>query len=371
MKWSKVEIQELVESIPVRVQDNIVPLGRTGWLKDVEFDEHTRTLRIKLTAPDDSSINTGELSGQVKSYIQQHLPENIKLIISVSHSRQSPRKRATPAAQTSSKLSIPAKHVIAIASGKGGVGKSTISVLLAWYLKNKSGKSTALLDADLHGPSIPELLNLKDVTLKTRKEPDQPKPLILPVEWEGIHVMSLGFFIDPGQPVLWRGPIASGTVRQLVNDVYWEPVDFFIIDLPPGTGDIPMTVAQAFPLTGAVVVTVPNPVAWADVHRAINMFRHPSLNVPVTGVVVNMSYLVLEDDSGRKYYPFGRYDIGGRLKDMGVPLIGELPLVAFSDPSKATYPDLIFHMLEHRSVISALHSIANAIVELHSSVSHE
>ncbi|NPA42616.1 MAG: P-loop NTPase [Chlorobi bacterium] len=216
------------------------------------------------------------------------------------------------------------KNIIAVASGKGGVGKSTVTANLAATLA-KMGFKVGILDADVYGPSIPLMFGTQDERPLAVKEDGKVK--ILPVESHGVKLLSIGYFADPGQAVIWRGSMANSALNQMMFDTKWGDLDFLLIDLPPGTGDIQLSVMQMVPVTGAVVVTTPQNVAVADVRKAINMFQNPSINVPVLGIIENMSYFQPAECPENKYYIFGR-DGGKLLADnLGLPLLGEVPLV--------------------------------------------
>jgi ATP-binding protein involved in chromosome partitioning len=216
------------------------------------------------------------------------------------------------------------KHVIAIASGKGGVGKSTVTANLAVGLA-QLGYKVGLCDADIHGPSVPTMF---DVT-EAKPEPVTigEKTLIQPVEQYGVKVLSIGFFADPDQAIVWRGPMASRALGQLFTDANWGELDFMLIDLPPGTGDIHLSLVQDVPLTGAVVVSTPQEVALADARKGVGMFRLDSINVPVLGLIENMAYFVPPDLPDRRYDIFGRDGAKRLAEDVDAPFLGEVPLV--------------------------------------------
>ncbi|HET8830300.1 MAG TPA: Mrp/NBP35 family ATP-binding protein [Pelobium sp.] len=216
------------------------------------------------------------------------------------------------------------KNIIVVASGKGGVGKSTVAANLAIALK-LNGAKVGLIDADIYGPSVPIMFGLQGAKPGTSNI--DGKTRIEPIEQYGIKLLSLGFFTDPNQPVPWRGPMASTAVKQLFNDADWGELDYLVVDLPPGTGDIHITVAQSFPISGAVIVTTPQQVALADAKKGIGMFRMEAINIPILGVVENMSYFTPAELPENKYYIFGKNG-GKELAEMyNAPFLGELPLV--------------------------------------------
>lgn len=216
------------------------------------------------------------------------------------------------------------KNVIAIASGKGGVGKSTLSTNLALGLK-KLGARVGLIDADLYGPSIPTMLGLKGQRPKVQSVYNQPK--MIPLQAYGMPVMSIGFIIEPEQAVVLRGPRLSAIIKQFFNDCIWPDLDYLIVDLPPGTGDIQLSLVQTVPVTGAVIVTTPQEVAVADAIKAMNMFLLPSVNVPILGVVENMSWFTPEELPNNKYYIFGQGGGKQMAKLSQSVLLGQIPLV--------------------------------------------
>jgi ATP-binding protein involved in chromosome partitioning len=216
------------------------------------------------------------------------------------------------------------KNIIAVSSGKGGVGKSTVAVNLAVALARK-GYATGLLDADIFGPSVPKMFNAES------HKPDMiqkdGKDLILPLEKYGVKVLSIGFFVKDSEAVIWRGPMASSFLKQLISQGEWGDLDYLIFDLPPGTSDIHLTLVQEVPVTGAIVVTTPQEVALADARKGISMFRSESINVPVLGLVENMSFFIAPELPGRRYYIFGKE--GGRrlAEESGALLLGQIPIV--------------------------------------------
>ncbi len=216
------------------------------------------------------------------------------------------------------------KNIIAVASGKGGVGKSTVALNLALALAAK-GLKVGLIDADLYGPSLPTMLGLQDAKPKVKTVYGKHK--ILPLESNGLHVISVGFIIEPEAAVVLRGPRLGAILKQFINDVIWPELDYMVIDLPPGTGDIHLTMVQTVPVTGALIVTTPQEVALADAIKAANMFRLPSVNVPLLGIVENMSWFTPAELPNNKYYLFGKG--GGEIlaKKMETKQLAQIPLV--------------------------------------------
>ncbi len=216
------------------------------------------------------------------------------------------------------------KNIIVVASGKGGVGKSTVSVNLAIGLANE-GATVGLLDADIHGPSIPMMMGLRDERPKMMEI--DGKGMIVPLEKYGIKAMSIGMLIDEKQAVIWRGPQASSALKQFITDVYWQELDYLIIDLPPGTGDVHLTLVQTVPVTGAVIVSTPQAVAAADARKAIMMFKQPQISVPILGIVENMAYFTPQELPENKYYIFGRGGAKKMAEQFDLPFLGEIPIV--------------------------------------------
>ena len=216
------------------------------------------------------------------------------------------------------------KNIIAVASGKGGVGKSTITANLAIALR-KMGLRVGLLDADIYGPSIPMMFDVQEQRPASVEIEGRSK--MKPVENYGVKILSIGFFTHPDQAVIWRGPMASKALNQMIFDADWGELDFLLIDLPPGTGDIHLSIMQALPITGAVVVSTPQNVALADARKGIAMFRQETINVPVLGLVENMAYFTPAELPENKYYIFGKEGVKYLAQKMEVPLLGEIPLV--------------------------------------------
>ena len=216
------------------------------------------------------------------------------------------------------------QNIIAVASGKGGVGKSTITANLAVTLA-KMGFKVGLLDADIYGPSMPIMFDV--AAEKPRATNINGNSKMLPVENFGVKLLSIGFFTQPNQAVIWRGPMASKALNQMIFDAHWEELDFMLVDLPPGTGDIHLSIMQSMPVTGAVVVSTPQEVALADARKGVAMFQQEAINVPVLGIVENMAYFTPEELPDNKYYIFGKSGARNLATDLNVPFLGEIPLV--------------------------------------------
>ena len=216
------------------------------------------------------------------------------------------------------------KNIIAVSSGKGGVGKSTVASNLAVALATL-GYKVGLLDADIHGPSIPKMFGVEEESVMVEER--NGKQLMLPIEKYGVKILSIGFFVDKNSALVWRGTIAGNALKQLMTDADWGELDYFVIDMPPGTGDIQLTLVQNLNITGTIIVTTPQEVALADARKGINMFQNEKVNVPVLGLVENMAWFTPAELPENKYYIFGK-EGGKRLaQELNVPLLAQVPLV--------------------------------------------
>ncbi|SDQ07902.1 Mrp/NBP35 family ATP-binding protein [Flagellimonas zhangzhouensis] len=216
------------------------------------------------------------------------------------------------------------QNIVAVASGKGGVGKSTITANLAVTLA-KMGFKVGLLDTDIYGPSMPimfDVANEKPLSVNV-----DGKAKMKPIENYGVKLLSIGFFTQPNQAVIWRGPMAAKALNQMIFDAHWGELDFLLLDLPPGTGDIHLSIMQSMPVTGAVVVSTPQEIALADARKGVAMFQQEAINVPVLGIVENMAYFTPEELPENKYYIFGQHGAKNLAEDLDVPFLGEVPLV--------------------------------------------
>jgi ATP-binding protein involved in chromosome partitioning len=284
-----------------------------SMVRDLEVDG--QNINFTLELPSLQGNYKSELNFACISAVQAVYPEsnvNVHLVSRTAQSKQS--TSPTPHIQ----------NIIAVASGKGGVGKSTVAVNLALGL-SQLGARVGLMDADLYGPSIPTMLGLQGQRPKIREMYGQPK--MTPLEAYGIYVISIGFIVEPEQAVVLRGPRLSAIVKQFFQDCIWPPLDYLVVDLPPGTGDIQLSLVQTAPVTGAVMVTTPQEVAVIDAVKAMNMFLLPSVNVPILGVVENMSWFTPAELPENKYFLFGEGG-GKRLAKMAqTVLLGQIPIV--------------------------------------------
>jgi len=233
-------------------------------------------------------------------------------------------KTPQPVPPQPEKLLPNVKNIIAISSGKGGVGKSTVAVNLAVALAQK-GYKVGLLDADIFGPSLPKMFNEEDA--RPYLEPIGGKEYIVPVEKYGVKMLSIGFFVNKNDAVVWRGAMAGNALKQLIADANWGDLDYFLIDFPPGTSDIHLTLVQTLAITGAVVVSTPQQVALADARKGINMFMNDKVNVPILGLVENMAWFTPAELTENKYYIFGKDGAKNLAEEMNVALLGQIPIV--------------------------------------------
>lgn len=290
----------------------------------------------------------------------------VKACEAAIHTRISPEVKVTVNART---IQAPApaappvlpgvKNIIGVASGKGGVGKSTVASNLAVAFA-REGYRVGLLDADIFGPSAPKMFGLEDETLYIHDV--DGRQLIIPIEKYGVKVLSIGFVVDKEKAVLWRGSMASNALRQLITDADWGELDYFVIDMPPGTSDIHLTLVQTLAMTGVVIVTTPQEVALADARKGIAMFLEDKIDVPVLGVVENMAWFTPAEHPGERYYIFGR-EGGVRLADkLGLPLLAQLPLVAsVADSGDRGEPIALADTLASQSYLHLAHEVITAV----------
>lgn len=293
-------------------KEDLVSAGKIRF-----FEILGRTINIEVEVLSPALHVKKKVENGVRDALTQAFGDDITLNITLSvnvSTRRSGQQDILPGV----------KNIIAVASGKGGVGKSTVAANLAVALA-KTGAKVGLVDADIYGPSVPIMFDVENRRPEVRKIDE--KPYIIPVESYGVKLLSIGFFADVAQAVVWRGPMASKALKQMFIDAYWGDLDYLLIDLPPGTGDIHLTLVQSVPVTGAVIVSTPQKVALADVRKGVSMFRMPAVNVPVLGVLENMSYFTPAELPENKYYIFGRDGVKNLGTELDVHFLGEIPLV--------------------------------------------
>lgn len=313
MKLDRKDILKALETITIAGEGkNMVESGAIANVVTfgdevvVDLLLHTPAMHIKKRAEDDIRKTIHELvspDAKIKVNIKVEVPEKNEI-----------KGKAIPGI----------KNIIAVASGKGGVGKSTVTANLAVTLA-KMGFAVGILDADIYGPSMPimfDVENEKPISVEV-----DGKSKMKPVESYGVKILSIGFFTSPSQAVIWRGPMASKALNQMIFDANWGELDFMLIDLPPGTGDIHLSIMQSLPVTGAVVVSTPQAVALADAKKGVSMFLSEAINVPVLGIVENMAYFTPEELPNNKYYIFGKEGAKELAEDLGVAFLGEVPIV--------------------------------------------
>ena len=294
-----------------------------NMIKDIRVEPKKVTFTVVLTTP--ACPLKEKIRGDCQEAVRRVVGADVTIDINMTSSVTTLRNN-TP-------ILPGVKNIIAVASGKGGVGKSTVTSNLAVALA-QAGAKVGLIDADIYGPSIPTMFNC---------EHEQPhvkqvggKNIIIPLEQYGVKLLSIGFLTPPDSAVVWRGPMASSALKQFFGDADWGELDYLLIDLPPGTSDIHLTMVQTVPVTGAVIVTTPQKVALADANKGLAMFKQPQINVPVLGVVENMAYFTPEELPANRYYIFGKEGGKNLAEKHGVPLLGQIPLVQSIRESRDT-----------------------------------
>jgi ATP-binding protein involved in chromosome partitioning len=278
-----------------------------NMLKEIHHNEHNIEITIALSRDDKKS--EAALTRLIEAAIKNNVDPDAEVKVTFINEYPSLQK---------------VKHIVAVGSGKGGVGKSTVAANLAVAL-HKTGKKVGILDADIYGPSIPIMFDVADKKPVLANDGSE-KPKLIPVENYGIKIQSIAFFVEPGQALIWRGPMASNALNQLINDTEWGELDYLVIDLPPGTGDIHLTMVQQYPVDGIAIVSTPQQVALADARKAFSMFNQENIRVPILGLIENMSYFSPPELPDKKYYIFGKQ--GGRrlADDARVNLLAEIPI---------------------------------------------
>ena len=316
MKLDRKDILKALETITVAGEGkNMVESGAVanvitfGDEVVVDLVLHTPAMHIKKRAEEDIKKTIHDLvSPDAKVKV------NTKVEAAVAENPNQIKGKAIPGI----------KNIIGVASGKGGVGKSTVTANLAVSLA-KMGFSVGILDADIYGPSMPIMFDVKSE--KPVSVTIDGKSKMKPVESYEVKILSIGFFTSPSQAVIWRGPMASKALNQMIFDADWGELDFMLVDLPPGTGDIHLSIVQALPITGVVIVSTPQAVALADAKKGVSMFMSDAINVPVLGIIENMAYFTPEELPENKYYIFGQEGAKNLAEDLEVPFLGEVPIV--------------------------------------------
>lgn len=288
-----------------------------NMVEDIEIEGNNVSFTVVLTTP----------ACPMKEMIEKACINAIKMLVSKDAEVTVKMTSNVNSNRKDNKAMLPGvKNIIAVASGKGGVGKSTVSVNLALGLAQEGAK-VGLLDADIYGPSVPIMLGMRDERPKMMAVEGSEKGKIVPIEKYGIKAMSIGLLVDEKQAIVWRGPMASSAIKQFITDVHWGDLDYLIIDLPPGTGDVHLTMVQSVPVTGSVVVSTPQPVAAADAKKAIMMFKQPQINIPILGMVENMAYFTPAELPENKYYIFGKGGAAQMAEQFELPFLGEVPII--------------------------------------------
>ena len=297
------------------------------FLKEIEVDDLVHNFQvmgndvyIDMTAHSPAMHEKKKLEAAMKQAFASQFGDDVVLKLKIA----SPEPSEIQQSQIKGKQIPGIQNIIAIASGKGGVGKSTVAANLAVTL-SKMGFKVGILDADIYGPSVPTMFDT--VGAKPISVEVDGRNLMKPIENYGVKMLSIGYFSGANQAVVWRGPMASKALNQMIFDANWGELDFMLIDLPPGTGDIHLSIMQSLPITGAVVVSTPQAVALADAKKGVSMFMSESINVPVLGIIENMAYFTPEELPENKYYIFGKEGAKNLAEDLQVPLLGEVPLV--------------------------------------------
>lgn len=318
---TKEEILEALKDVhhPGRSDKDIVSLG---MVQSVEIGSDSVTVTLAFSKRRDPLAEY--IIGSTRARLIRHLPSSVKAEVKTVVVDEVKEKKKANINDLDMEQLRSVRHIIGIASGKGGVGKSTVAVNLACALA-RLGYKVGLADADVYGPSIPTMTDTEGAT--PMAEEQDGKELIIPLEKYGVKWMSIGYFAEKGQALIWRGPMACNALKQMILQVKWGDLDFLLIDMPPGTGDIHISLIQEIPMEGAVVVTTPQTVALADVEKGVNMFRNPSVNRPIFGLVENMAWFTPKEHPEEKYFIFGK-DGGAKMaEDLNIDLLGRIPLV--------------------------------------------
>jgi len=298
---------------------SLIEKNQINDCKIINLNIFSNELLIDISTSNPTFQSKKSIENSIKKIISENIQEELELKINFKI-----EKTENPQNQIKGNPIEGIKNVIAIASGKGGVGKSTITSNIAITLA-KMGFNVGILDADIYGPSIPIMFDISDA--RPLSVNIEGKNKMKPIESYGVKILSIGFFTKPDQAVIWRGPMASKALNQMIFDAAWGELDFLLVDLPPGTGDIHLSILQALPVTGSVIVSTPQNIALADARKGIAMFNQKSINVPVLGIVENMAYFTPNELPENKYYIFGKDGAKNLSEDMNVKFLGEVPLL--------------------------------------------
>jgi ATP-binding protein involved in chromosome partitioning len=330
---------------PVQDPELQKSLVELNMIRDVEVSEGTVRFTLVLTTP----------ACPLREFIVEDCEKAVRQLpgvasVEVTVTAETPQQKPLPNRQGIDRV----KNILAVSSGKGGVGKSTVAVNIAVALA-QAGAQVGLIDADIYGPNVPTMLGLEDAGVTVQGAQGD---VLIPAFNHGVKMVSMGFLIDRDQPVIWRGPMLNGIIRQFLYQVQWGDLDYLVVDLPPGTGDAQLTLAQAVPMAGAVIVTTPQAVALSDARRGLRMFQQ--LQVPVLGIVENMSYFIPPDMPDKQYDIFGSGGGARTAAELGVPLLGCIPLeMTVREGGDAGVPIVVQH--PDSASAKALRAIAQSV----------
>jgi ATP-binding protein involved in chromosome partitioning len=323
-----------------------------NMIEDIKIDGMVVSFTVNLTTP------ACPMKDQIQKACEKAIVELVHKDAVPSIKMSSKVTQSNPSNTATNELLPQVKNIIAVASGKGGVGKSTIAANLAVALA-KSGASVGLVDTDIYGPSVPTMfgLNGERPNINTQRK-------LIPLEKYGVKLLSMGFLVDTDEAVVWRGPMVSSAVKQFLTEAIWGPLDYLVLDMPPGTGDIQLTIVQTVPLSGAVIVSTPQDVALDDARKGVAMFK--KVNVPVLGIIENMAYFIPPDAPDKKYYIFGQDGARNLAYKLDVPFLGEIPLqqpireggdfgkpVAVDETANGTFTEIASRVAQQLSIRNA------------------
>jgi ATP-binding protein involved in chromosome partitioning len=347
MKFTPSDIEKALSTVhdPDLKQD----LVTLKMIRDIKVLDNKVSFTVVLTTP----------ACPLKEKIRQDCVDALRLVVGNQVELDIFMTSSVTSTRDNAPLLPQVKNIIAVSSGKGGVGKSTVTSNLAVALA-MAGAKVGIIDADISGPSIPVMFNC---------EHEQPqvkvvngKNLIVPLEQYGVKLLSIGFLTPPDSAVVWRGPMASSALKQFIGEAEWGELDYLLIDLPPGTSDIHLTLVQTVPVTGAIIVTTPQKVALADATKGLNMFKQPSINVPILGIIENMAYFTPEELPDNKYFIFGKGGGKNLSEKFNVPLLGQIPLVqSIRESGDSGFPAVMKEGLTATAFINLAEGVAREI----------